>query len=79
MNPIFRYTTVIVTLILTSIHVLILPANAMEGPHEVPHVHVNPIVELAQEDANKTWDTTQACIGSLMARDAGCSLSSMQA
>ena len=53
MNPIFRYTTVIVTLILTSIHVLIPPANAMEGPHEVPHVHVNPIVELAQEDAKQ--------------------------
>ena len=52
MNPIFRYTSImIIILMLTSIHVLIFPAKAMEGPHIVPHVRVNPVVKLAQEDA----------------------------
>ncbi len=52
MNPIFRYTTIII-LMLISIHALILPAKAMEGPHIIPHVHVNPVVEFAQEDARQ--------------------------
>ena len=53
MNPIFRYTTIMIILILTSIHVLILPTKAMEGPHEVPYVQINPVVKLAQEDADR--------------------------
>ena len=51
MNPIFRYTPIIITCILTSTSMLILPAKAMEGPNIVPHVRVNPVVKLAQEDA----------------------------
>ena len=55
MNSIFRYTTIMIILILTSIRVLILPAEAMTGPH------VDPIVELVQEAARReTRDTTQA-------------------
>ncbi|RKU24696.1 hypothetical protein C6503_00275 [Candidatus Poribacteria bacterium] len=53
MNPIFRYTTLIITPILVSIHVLILPARAMEGPNIIPRVPVNPVVELAQKDAKQ--------------------------
>ena len=49
MNRIFRYTTIMIILILTSIHVLILPAEAMTGPEH----HVNPVTQLAQEDARR--------------------------
>lgn len=53
MNPIFRHTTIVIILMLISIYVLIPPAKAMEGPHGIPHVRVNPIVKLAQEDARQ--------------------------
>lgn len=47
MNPISKYTTITITiiLILTSIHVLMLPAEAMMGGH------IDPVVLLAQKDA----------------------------
>ena len=47
MNPIFRYTTMMIILILTNTRVLVLPAEAMGMPH------VDPIVKLAQEDAGR--------------------------
>ena len=57
MHPIFRYTTMMIILILTSIYVLILPAEAMTGPehHAMtgPEHHVDPITQLAQEDARR--------------------------
>ena len=46
MNPISKYTTIMITLVLTSIHVLILPAEAMKA-------HIDPIVMLAQKDARR--------------------------
>ena len=49
MNRIFRYITIMIILILTSICVLILPVEAMTGPEH----HVDPIVQLAQEDAER--------------------------
>ena len=49
MNTIFRYTSMTITLILASIHVLILPVAAMTGPEH----HVDPVVELAQADAKR--------------------------
>ena len=76
MNPIFRYATII-TLMLTSTYMLILPAKAMEGPHEIPHVRVNPIVKLAQEDAKQ--DLGHNTDLRWFAYGMGCSLSSMQA
>ena len=42
-----------IILMLVSIYGLILPTKAMEGPHGIPHVRVNPIVKLAQEDARQ--------------------------
>ena len=44
MNPISKYTMIMITLILTSIHVLMLPAEAMKG-------HMDPAVTRAQIDA----------------------------
>lgn len=48
MTPIFRYTAVIIILMLTSVHALILPVEAMSGLRPV-----NPIIELAQKDAKR--------------------------
>lgn len=49
MNCIFRYTAMMISLMLVGIHVLILPAEAMtESEH-----HVDPIIELAQGDARR--------------------------
>ena len=49
MNPVFRYTTIVIILILISNCMLILPVEAMTGPEH----HVDPIVELAQGDARR--------------------------
>ena len=52
MNLIFRYTAMMIILMLVSIYMLILPAEAMTGPH-MKGPHVNPIIILAQEDARR--------------------------
>ena len=49
MNPIFRYATILVILMLLSIHPLILSVDGMSGRG---HNH-NPVVELAEKDARR--------------------------